>query len=154
MLQTTLRRTVVYLARLVLLSGVYYLAARLGLRYASVGESISLVWPPTGIALSVLVLLGYRYWPGVALGAFLANAGTSIPIAAAAGIAAGNTIGALLAAYLFRTAAGSSPQLDHLRTVRALVLAAAPLGALASAVTGVGSLVATGSLTGPVPVAL
>jgi PAS domain S-box-containing protein len=149
-----LRRTIVYLARLVLLAGVYYLAARLGLRYASIGESISLVWPPTGIALSVLVLLGYRYWPGVALGAFLANAGTSVPVAAAAGIAAGNTIEALLAAYLFRVAAGSSPQLEQPRTVRALVLAAAPLGALVSAVIGVGSLAAVGALTAPIPVAL
>ena len=149
-----LRRTVVYLTRLGLLSGVYYLAARLGLRYASIGESISLVWPPTGIAFSVLVLLGYRYWPGVALGAFLANAGTSVPLAAAAGIAAGNTIEALLAAYLFRAAAAPSLQLDHLRTVRALVFGAAPLGALASAVVGVGSLAATGALSAPIPVAL
>ena len=148
------RRRLAYLVRLALLSGAYYLAARLGLRYASIGESISLVWPPTGIAFAALVLLGYRYWPGVALGAFLANAGTAIPLAAAGGIAVGNTLEALLAAYLFRAAGGARPQLDLLPQVRALILAAAPLGAAASAIIGVGSLASAGALTAPVPVAL
>ncbi|HZM28438.1 MAG TPA: MASE1 domain-containing protein, partial [Gemmatimonadales bacterium] len=68
-----------YFVRLALLAGLYYLAARLGLRFASIGESISLVWPPTGVAFAALTLLGFRYWPGVALGAFLANAATSVP---------------------------------------------------------------------------
>ena len=132
-----------------MLAAIYYAAARLGLRYASIGESVSLIWPPTGIAFAALTLLGYRYWPGVALGAFLANAATTVPLTAAAGIAAGNTIEALLATYLLRRAAGGAPQLDNLAHVRALVLSAAPLGALASAVLGVTSLVATGALDRP-----
>ena len=68
-------------------------------------------------------------WPGVALGAFLANAATPIPLAAAAAIAAGNTLEAVLAASLLMRAAGRRPRLDAMGTVRALVLVAAPLGA-------------------------
>ena len=60
--------TLRYPARLVALALVYYAAARLGLRYASIGPSISLIWPPTGIAFAALTLLGSRYWPGVAIG--------------------------------------------------------------------------------------
>ena len=93
-----LPRPAAWLLRVALLAAVYYAAARLGLRYASIGQSISLVWPPTGIALAALVLLGPGAWPGVALGAFLANAATPIPLPAAAGIAAGNTLEAVLAA--------------------------------------------------------
>jgi PAS domain S-box-containing protein len=132
-----------------LLAIVYYGAARLGLRYASIGQSISLVWPPTGIALAALTLLGYRYWPGVALGAFLANATTPVPLAAAAGIALGNTLEALVAAYLLRRVTGPRPQLDSLRHVRTFVLVAVPLGALCGAIVGSASLWMTGALPSP-----
>ncbi len=94
-----------YVSGLLLLAAVYYGAARFGLRYASVGQSVSLIWPPTGIAFATLTVLGYRYWPGVAAGAFLANAATPIPLAAAAGIALGNTLEAVCATYLLRRAA-------------------------------------------------
>jgi PAS domain S-box-containing protein len=123
-------------------------AARLGLRYASIGRSVSLVWPPTGIALAALTGLGLRYWPGVALGAFFANAATPVPILAAAGIAAGNTLEALVATVLLRAQSGARPRLDETRTVRALVLTAAPLGALVSAVVGASTLLLTRQIDG------
>jgi PAS domain S-box-containing protein len=140
---------VIYLARLVLLAAVYYGAARLGLRYASIGQSVSLVWPPTGIAFAALTLLGYRYWPGVALGAFLANAATPVPLLAAGGIAFGNTLEALVGAYLLRRTVGHRPQLDDHRHVRALVLVAAPVGVLCAALIGPLSLWVTGALAAP-----
>ena len=132
---------------------VYYAVARLGLRYASIGQSISLVWPPTGLAIAALVILGRRAWPGVTLGAFLANAATPVPLAAAAGIAIGNTLEAIVAAALLTRAAGPRPRLEAMGTVRALVLVAAPAGALVSALIGVLALVATGALpeTGAAP---
>ncbi|HEX5575670.1 MAG TPA: MASE1 domain-containing protein, partial [Gemmatimonadales bacterium] len=107
-----------YAITVVLLASVYYATARFGLAYASVGHSVSLIWPPTGIAFAALTLLGYRYWPGVFLGAFLANAATPVPLWAAAGIAGGNTAEALVAAYLLRRSAGERPQLDDFRQVR------------------------------------
>ena len=118
-------------------------AAWVGLRYVTIGHSVSLVWPPAGIAFAALVLLGNRYWPGVALGAFLANAATPIPLAAALAIAAGNTIEGLLAASLLRRVAGSRPQLEEPRQTRALILLAAPAGALAAALIGVTALLIT-----------
>src|SRR6478672_383 len=136
--------TASYAFEVVALAAVYYAAARLGLRYASIGQSISLVWPPTGLAIAALILLGRRAWPGVAVGAFLANAATQIPLAAAAAIATGNTLEAVLAAALLTRAAGSRPSLDAMSTVRALVLVAAPLGALVSALTGVSALTVSG----------
>jgi PAS domain S-box-containing protein len=135
-----------YLAKVALLALVYFGAARLGLHYASIGHNVSLVWPPTGIAFAALTLLGYRYWPGVALGAFLANAVTPVSFLAAAGIALGNTLEALVAAYLLRRAIGPRPQLDDLRHVRILVLVAVPLGAVCSAVIGPLTLWVTGAL--------
>jgi integral membrane sensor domain MASE1 len=65
------------LAQVVLLAAVYLGAAKVGLSMAFVAEQVTAVWPPTGIALAALLLFGYRAWPGIALGAFLANAATS-----------------------------------------------------------------------------
>jgi integral membrane sensor domain MASE1 len=60
-------------AVLLLLSAIYFVAAKLGLQLAIVHASASAVWPPTGIALGGLLLLGYGAWPAIALGAVLAN---------------------------------------------------------------------------------
>ena len=142
-----LSRPVTYLVQVGGLAVVYYAAARLGLRYASIGQSISLVWPPTGIALAALVVFGLRAWPGVALGAFLANASTPVPLATAAAIAAGNTLEAVLAAALLVRAAGRRPRLDAMATVRALVTSSAPLGAVVGALIGVTALTMSGVLS-------
>src|SRR5207245_10311958 len=89
-------------ARALARAAAYFVVAKIGLRYATIGPSISPVWPPTGLAVAALVLLGPRYWPAILLGAFVANATTSIPVLAAVGIACGNTAEAMLAAYLLR----------------------------------------------------
>ncbi|HEV2671991.1 MAG TPA: MASE1 domain-containing protein [Gemmatimonadales bacterium] len=129
-----------WLWRVAALAAVYFLVARLGLRYATIGASISPVWPPTGLAIGALTILGLRFWPAVLVGAFLANATTNIPILAAAGIACGNAAEATLGAYLLRRRAGSRVALDELAGILTLVLNAAPVGALASAAAGVTAL--------------
>jgi len=127
-------------ARALALAAAYFVVAKIGLRYATIGPSISPVWPPTGLAVAALALLGPRYWPAILLGAFLANATTSIPVLAAAGLACGNATEATVAAYLLRRRAGQHLALDDLLGVRTLVGVAAPVGALASAAVGVTSL--------------
>src|SRR5262245_3258913 len=53
------------LARIAALALVYFLAGKFGLLLAFANQSASPVWPPTGIALAAVVLLGPRVWPGV-----------------------------------------------------------------------------------------
>src|SRR3989442_1634357 len=74
---------------------IYFAAAKLGLRFAFVAKQVTVVWPPTGIALAALLVLGPRAWPGITLGAFLANATTDEPLWTAGGIAVGNTLEAV-----------------------------------------------------------
>ncbi len=54
-------------------AGLYYGAARLGLTFVMPDSNASPVWPASGIAFAAVMLLGYRVWPGIAIGAFLAN---------------------------------------------------------------------------------
>src|SRR5262245_46048466 len=84
------------------LAALYFGAAKLGLTMAFVTEQVTAVWPPTGIALAALFLCGYRLWPAITLGAFLANATANAPLGTAAGIAVGNTLEALLGVWLLR----------------------------------------------------
>jgi signal transduction histidine kinase len=88
------------LGLLLVLSAVYFGAAKLGLTLAIVHASATAVWPPTGIALAGLLLLGYGAWPAIALGAFVANLTTHGSVASCFGIAAGNTLEALAGAWL------------------------------------------------------
>lgn len=130
----------------VALAAAYLAAARLGLKVATVGRSVTLVWPPTGISLAALFLLGRRYWPGVALGAFLVNALTpGVPVPAALGMAAGNTLEAVIAVTALHWL-GMNRTLGRMRDVLALVGAAALVSPVASATLGVASLRLAGVL--------
>src|SRR6185437_8845795 len=62
-----------YAGRLLALTTVYFVAGTLGLKLAFVHANATAVWPPTGIALAGLLVLGYRVWPAIFLGAFLVN---------------------------------------------------------------------------------
>jgi len=110
--------------KLVMVAALYFLAARFGLSLAQIHTNVSAVWPPTGIAIAAVLLLGQRIWPGVLAGAFLVNVLTPVPVAAAAAIAAGNTAEALIAGLLLRRLK-FHPALDRARDVLSLVLVAA-----------------------------
>jgi signal transduction histidine kinase len=129
------------------LAAVYFAAAKLGLAFDAVSGVATAVWPPTGISLAALVLFGRGLWPGIALGAFLVNAQTGIPIAAAAGIAVGNTLEALAGAWLLGRV-GFSPGFDRLRDTLAHVLLAAVGSTLVSATIGATSVWVTGGSAG------
>src|SRR3989441_12626560 len=88
------------LALLVLLAVIYLIAGKLGLRLAFVNPSATAVWPPAGIALAALLVLGYPVWPAVFFGAFLVNIITAGSLPTSVGIAMGNTLEALPGCYL------------------------------------------------------
>src|SRR5438132_13120862 len=88
---------------ILIVAGLYLVAAKLGLSLSSLNASVSPVWPPTGVAIALVFWLGYRTVPGVFLGALLANSLlTSVPFATTSGIAIGNTLEAITAVYLLR----------------------------------------------------
>jgi PAS domain S-box-containing protein len=129
--------------RLAALAVVYIAAGKLGLLFASVHASATAVWPPTGIALAALLLLGRGAWPAVAVGAFVVNVTTAGSVATSLGIALGNTLEGLLGAWLVERMAGGLRAFDRPRDVFALAAAVVP-GAIVSASVGVASLTIAG----------
>src|SRR5258707_6981360 len=91
-----------------IVAGLYFLAAKLGLSLASLNASVSPVWPPTGVAIALALWLGYRAMPGVLLGALLANyLLTDVALVTAVGISIGNTLEAITAGFLILSSVGS-----------------------------------------------
>ena len=135
-----------YAAQVIGVAGAYYGAAKLGLDLAFATGSVTAIWPPTGIALAAIVLWGYRLWPAVALGAFLANSWTGVPLYAVLGITVGNTLEAVTGAYLLRRFADFRPSLERVKDVIALVVLAGIVSTTVSASIGVSSLLAAGEI--------
>ncbi len=117
-----------------LVAVLYYAAARLGLLLAFEKSNASPVWPPSGLAFALVLLLGQRVWPGVFVGAFAANlavfaSNRTAPLATlgvvSGSIAVGNTLEALAGAWLFRRWIGTNNSFhntgDILRFVSAAV---------------------------------
>src|SRR3989440_10061187 len=89
-----------------ILTVVYFIAGKLGLKLAFLYASASPVWPPAEIALAALLVLGYRTWPAISLGAFLVNLTTAGNVATTYCNSTANTIEALGGACLGNPSAG------------------------------------------------
>src|SRR5439155_1011573 len=88
--------------RLALVALAYWLAAKLSLNLALVHGQVTPIWPPTGIALVAILLVGRRAAAAIALAAFAVNLPIGPSVLGAAVIAAGNTLAPLLSAELLR----------------------------------------------------
>src|SRR3989442_2346151 len=128
----------------VIVAAVYYATARWGLRLAFVNPSATPVWPPTGIALAALLVLGYRVWPGILLGAFLANLLTAGSVAGSIGIAVGNTLEGVVGAYLVNRFAHGRKAFERAQDVLKFAVLAGIASTTVSATIGVTSLSLTG----------
>jgi len=128
-----------HLATLAIVTGAYFGAAKIGLHLSVAHGVITPVWPPTGIALAALLIFGPRMWPAVAAGALLANATSGVSLWVAAAIAVGNTLEAVVGAWLLRRA-GFRPALDRARDVLLLTLLAGLFATTIAATNGVTTL--------------
>jgi integral membrane sensor domain MASE1 len=102
-----------HLTVVTLLAIVYFTMGKLGLMLAFVHVSATAVWPPAGIALAALLLLGYRVWPGIFFGAFLVNMTTAGTVLTTLGIATGNTLEGVMGAYLINRFANGRRVFDR-----------------------------------------
>lgn len=131
----------------VLLAAVYIAAGRLSLLLAFANDNASPVWPPTGLAIGALLILGLRAWPAIALGAFVVNLTNSGDVVAAFLIAVGNTLEAVGAAWLTLRYARGRAAFNSTRNVLRFVAISAGASTIAASI-GTVTVVAMG--LGPV----
>ena len=127
-------------ALVVLLAAAYFVAARLGLQLAFVNASATAVWPPTGIALAAILVLGYSVWPGIFAGAFLANLMTAGTVTTSVAVAAGNTLEVIVGAFLVNRFANGRRAVESARDIMKFSLFAGVVSTSLSPTIGVTTL--------------
>jgi PAS domain S-box-containing protein len=141
----TTRHWAVQAAVWLALAAAYFAVAKLSFPSGSVHPVFASVWPPAGVALAILVLFGVRLWPGIFLGALLANAAEGLPWSAASIIAGGNTAAAILGAHLLRRSSFEK-ELHRVRDALLLMSLGALLSPIIAATAGTASLYWTGGV--------
>jgi integral membrane sensor domain MASE1 len=115
---------------------VYYVSARGALLFAFEHTNVTPVWPPSGIAVAILLLFGLEYWPVFLVSSFLVNITTGQSSEVSSIFAVGNTYEYVFAAWFLR----SRRFQGSLRRLRDIVLLAIPgafMSSLIAATIGV-----------------
>jgi diguanylate cyclase (GGDEF)-like protein len=140
--------------KIVALAAGYCFTGGLGLLLAIPPGYATVVWPPSGIALAGILWWGPRVWPGIWAGSFLVNVWVAYAttnaqpnftsLTAAASIAIGSTLQALLGSFLIQRWVGagrlfaSPPAILSFTGIVALCCLLAPTwGVTSLALTGV-----------------
>jgi diguanylate cyclase (GGDEF)-like protein len=116
---------------------IYFVADKFGVRLAFTRPSVTVVWPPTAMMLAGFLILGYRVWPPIFVGAFLVNAPIAGSTATAVGITVASTLEGVLATYLVNRFAQSRDPLNQPETLFKFTVLAAMLSTTVSATCGV-----------------
>lgn len=135
------------LSRNAILTALYFLSAVAGHGSEFQTQEVPLVWPPFGISLAAILLFGYGCWPGVALGALVYSCvGRDFSWWFVSGVAVGNTLGAVLCAYLLTKTFHFQPQMRRVRDVAGFVMLACVLGTTVNAAFNAVSLMLAGQV--------
>ncbi len=132
---------------LVVVGAAYSVLASVSLTLASLHSSAMPIWPPTGLALAAILLRGLRVWPAIFAAAFAVGVPTDITDATAAdsfvlslGVAAGNTLEAVVGAYLINVWSQGRKTFDTAAGVAKFALVGLGPSTMIGALVGAGSL--------------
>jgi signal transduction histidine kinase len=138
------RRGISYAGGLVAIGVIYFVLAKGGLALASIHPSATPIWPPTGVALAAVLLWGYRTWPAIFTAAMIANATTAGSVATAIAIATGNSLEAVVGAYLINRWSSGCNTFSTPNSVAKFALICFVIATPISASTGLTSLATAG----------
>jgi PAS domain S-box-containing protein len=126
---------------LIVLAVLYAGLGHLVLRAAQVDGNYTSFWPSAGVAIAMLYLYGLNLWPGVFLGTLAVHLTLKTELESHLLVAVGNTLEAVLGAWLLRRSSFFSPKIGKLRDAVQIIVYAAILAGLCSTVFGVWSMV-------------
>lgn len=138
--------------------------AVIAIAYAALGKlglSISVlrvtpVWPASGLALAALLIWGYETWPGIWLGAFWVNFGSTFDsnqelssLLCVVGKSFGSTLAAVMGAYLLIRFAGGRRCLDRVPGTMKFLLYGALFSTIFAASAGSATLLLSDTIALP-----
>ncbi|TVT59859.1 MAG: sensor domain-containing diguanylate cyclase [Sedimenticola thiotaurini] len=121
---------------ILLCSLIYYLLGLLSFHYSSQVHGVPAIWLPSGLALFMVLLGGYRFVLVPLLGMTLLVIQQQYPLPLALGAVAGATLESFLPVLLLRML-GFEPRLERIRDVMLFVAFGTVLGPLLAASAGV-----------------
>jgi PAS domain S-box-containing protein len=140
------RKLAWFLAKSLMLCLAYLALALAGLELAGDPQWVSVLFPAAGLALAAVAVMGWRYAPAIAAGAFLTSlatpqgAGHSWSALASVSIALGSALQALFGAWLLRRFVSRPLVLCEPRDLLRFALLGAVLASTVSASIGIGAL--------------
>jgi PAS domain S-box-containing protein len=125
--------------QVVIVAVLCFVTARFGWFLASQQHGVSPFWPPSGVALALLMLWGRRQWPSVLVGTMAAHvlAGAISPLTLTSAVA--NTAEAFLGATIVRRGQGFDASLRRLDDL-AILLLAIVVGTFVGSTAGAGAI--------------
>jgi len=130
---------VTYTLELMAIAAAYFGLAVSGLLIPWINPTATPLWPPTGLALALVLLRGYRIWPALLVGAFFSTAVGGGGLSEAACIALGTPIAALGGAWLIeRWSHGRETFATPLGVAKFALIAFAPTAMISATVATAG----------------
>lgn len=124
---------------------LYFVVGQIGLAISPTWGVVTLVWLPSGLALSALIIGGWRLWPAIFAAAFALYASVGAGFLPAIFLGIGNTVEALIGAYILSHIVGLRPNLRYVRDNLGLVIVSL-LTPLVSASIASATLIVAGTL--------
>jgi PAS domain S-box-containing protein len=127
-------KAAVYALELAVIAAGYFGLGVSALVIPWINPTATPLWPPTGVALAVVLLRGYRIWPALAVGAFFATAVTSSSLMESGFVAIGTPLAAVAGAWLLnRFSQGRDTFATPLGTAKFVLVAFVPTALIAAA---------------------
>jgi PAS domain S-box-containing protein len=136
-------QAVAYILELFAIAGAYFGLAVSGLLIPWINSTATPLWPPTGLALALMLIRGYRIWPAIFVGGFFSTAVGGGALSEAACIALGTPTAALAGAWLIdRWSHGRETFATPLGVAKFALIAFAPTALISATVATAGLVLA------------
>ena len=134
-----------YLLELAAIAAGYFGLAESAQLVPAIDPSGTPLWPPTGIALALILLRGYRIWPAILAGSFFSGTMAARPLVDSGFIAAGTLLAAMAGAWLVgRWSNGRQTFAAPLDVAKFALICFVPTALLSSTIAAAGSFLVSG----------
>jgi signal transduction histidine kinase len=135
-----------YALKLVLIFAIYLVIAKTSLNVYPGGHVVTVIWPPAGIALAVLLLFGYKVTPAISAAVFVLALTQGYSPLAALGFTIANTAEPMLGAFLLNFRNQFDHSFERVSDVVRFIVLAAVISTAFGATFGVIALLLSGAI--------
>ncbi len=140
------RGAATYLVELAVVAAIYFGIAHSAHLLPALNPAATPIWPPTGSALGLLLLRGYRIWPAILVGAAALNVAAGRPVLELLSIAIGTLLASFAGTWLINRWSNGCETFDTpSRAIRFAVVCFAPT-TLISASIALAALILSGNV--------